>query len=159
MRALCFANGYFFDISLFGSESNKNLEFFYISSTFKVGKTRLLLGNSCIGQISAKSTSPWRASIHHGVQQGRQCAGHLAKIRNDTYLEYTQNLVPQHQDEDAMDGKRKKEERMTRKRVENIEGSLEYPGVVTPVFTKHSKPLGKIKRSLRHLRIVPPVLT
>ncbi|GFU79911.1 uncharacterized protein TNCV_577911 [Trichonephila clavipes] len=36
---------------------------------------------------------------------------------------------------------------MTR-RVENREGSLGYPGVVTPAFTKDGKPLGKRKRSL-----------
>ncbi|GFU76177.1 hypothetical protein TNCV_1233281 [Trichonephila clavipes] len=36
----------------------------------------------------------------HGVQQGRQCAGHLAKARHGAYLEYTQNIVLQHQCED-----------------------------------------------------------
>ncbi|GFT52228.1 hypothetical protein TNCV_2530891 [Trichonephila clavipes] len=35
--------------------------------------------HSCIGSINANSTSSWRASTHHGVQQGRQCAGHLEK--------------------------------------------------------------------------------
>ncbi|GFW21998.1 hypothetical protein TNCV_4822801 [Trichonephila clavipes] len=39
---------------------------------------------------------------------------------------------------------------MTRKRVENREGSLGYPGFVKPVFTKDSKPVGKRKRSLGH---------
>ncbi|GFY13722.1 hypothetical protein TNCV_4960921 [Trichonephila clavipes] len=33
----------------------------------------------------------------------------------------------------------------TRKRVENRERSLEFPGVVTPVSTKDSKPLEKEK--------------
>ncbi|GFT41307.1 hypothetical protein TNCV_628501 [Trichonephila clavipes] len=47
---------------------------------------------------------------------------------------------------------------MTR-RVENREGSLGYPGVVTPAFTKDSKPLGKRKRLLGYLGIVKPVLT
>ncbi|GFY13615.1 hypothetical protein TNCV_4959851 [Trichonephila clavipes] len=37
---------------------------------------------------------------------------------------------------------------MTRRWVENREGSLGYPRFVKPVFTKDSKPLGKRKRSL-----------
>ncbi|GFX36942.1 hypothetical protein TNCV_1174441 [Trichonephila clavipes] len=45
-------------------------------------------------------SSFWSASTHHGVQQGRQCAGHLAKTRHGAYLEYTQNIVIQHQGED-----------------------------------------------------------
>ncbi|GFW16890.1 hypothetical protein TNCV_2760181 [Trichonephila clavipes] len=57
---------------------------------FRVGKTRSLPGHSCIGSISTKSTLSWHASTHHGVQQGRQCADHLAKTRHCTYLEYTQ---------------------------------------------------------------------
>ncbi|GFX96714.1 hypothetical protein TNCV_245011 [Trichonephila clavipes] len=32
-----------------------------------------------------------------------------------------------------------------KKRVENREGSLGYPGFVKPVFTKDSKPIGKKK--------------
>ncbi|GFT42937.1 hypothetical protein TNCV_1615081 [Trichonephila clavipes] len=40
---------------------------------------------------------------------------------------------------------------MTRKRAENRERSLGFPGFVKPVFTKDSKPLGKRKRSLGHL--------
>ncbi|GFW01355.1 hypothetical protein TNCV_5030081 [Trichonephila clavipes] len=43
---------------------------------------------------------------------------------------------------------------MTRRRVENRDRSLGYPRFVKPVFTKDSKPLGKRKRSLGHLRIV-----
>ncbi|GFW52699.1 hypothetical protein TNCV_2392791 [Trichonephila clavipes] len=46
-----------------------------------------------------------------------------------------------------------------KKRVENREGSLGYPGFVKPVFTKAGKPLGKRKRSLGHLGSVKPVLT
>ncbi|GFV19483.1 hypothetical protein TNCV_3664151 [Trichonephila clavipes] len=65
-----------------------------------VGNTRPLPGHSCIGSISARKTSFWRASTHHGVQQGRQCASHLAKTRHSAYLEYTQNIMLQHQDED-----------------------------------------------------------
>ncbi|GFW74930.1 hypothetical protein TNCV_2677981 [Trichonephila clavipes] len=42
--------------------------------------------------------------------------------------------------------------------VENREGSLGYPGFVTPVFTKDSKPLGKRKRSLGHFGIVTPTV-
>ncbi|GFX02884.1 hypothetical protein TNCV_4438661 [Trichonephila clavipes] len=68
----------------------------------RVGKTRPLLGHSCIGSISAKKTSSWHASTHHGVQQGRKCAGHLAKTRHGAYLKYTQNIVLQHQGEDPM---------------------------------------------------------
>ncbi|GFU50743.1 hypothetical protein TNCV_241291 [Trichonephila clavipes] len=48
---------------------------------------------------------------------------------------------------------------MARKRAENREGSLGFPGVVKPVFTKDSKPLGRRKRSLGHLGSVKPVLT
>ncbi|GFW07501.1 hypothetical protein TNCV_3916341 [Trichonephila clavipes] len=48
---------------------------------------------------------------------------------------------------------------MARKRAENRERSLGYPGVVKPVFTKESKPLGKRKRSLGYLGNVTPVLT
>ncbi|GFT91493.1 hypothetical protein TNCV_3902981 [Trichonephila clavipes] len=40
---------------------------------------------------------------------------------------------------------------MARKRAENRERSLEFPGFVKPVFTKDSKHLGKRKRSLGHL--------
>ncbi|GFU58196.1 hypothetical protein TNCV_697071 [Trichonephila clavipes] len=45
----------------------------------RVGKTRPLPGHSIFGSIGARKTLSWRASTHHGVQQGRQCAGHLAK--------------------------------------------------------------------------------
>ncbi|GFX44799.1 hypothetical protein TNCV_1826611 [Trichonephila clavipes] len=38
---------------------------------------------------------------------------------------------------------------MTRRRVENRERSLGYPGFVTPVFTKESKPLGKKEKISR----------
>ncbi|GFU36022.1 hypothetical protein TNCV_4191311 [Trichonephila clavipes] len=38
---------------------------------------------------------------------------------------------------------------MARKRAENREGSLGYPGAVKPVFTKDSKPLGKRKKISR----------
>ncbi|GFS90855.1 DDE_Tnp_1_7 domain-containing protein [Trichonephila clavipes] len=34
------------------------------------------------------------------VQQGRQCAGHLANTRHGAYLKYTQNIVLQNQGED-----------------------------------------------------------
>ncbi|GFU18626.1 hypothetical protein TNCV_1806001 [Trichonephila clavipes] len=46
---------------------------------------------------------------------------------------------------------------MARKRAENREGSLGFPGFVKPVFTKDSKPLGRRKRSLGHLGSVKPV--
>ncbi|GFV86041.1 hypothetical protein TNCV_670381 [Trichonephila clavipes] len=58
----------------------------------------------------------------------------------------------------GLDGQRRKEEWDDKKRVENREESLGYPGFVTPVFTKDSKPLGKRKRSLGHLAIVTPYL-
>ncbi|GFT74019.1 uncharacterized protein TNCV_3707551 [Trichonephila clavipes] len=45
---------------------------------------------------------------------------------------------------------------MARKRAENREGSLGFPGFVKPVFTKDSKPLGRRKRSLGHLGSVTP---
>ncbi|GFU65057.1 hypothetical protein TNCV_4130631 [Trichonephila clavipes] len=45
---------------------------------------------------------------------------------------------------------------MARKRAENREGSLGYPGFVKPVFTKDSKSLGKRKISLGYLGIVTP---
>ncbi|GFW60237.1 hypothetical protein TNCV_1843181 [Trichonephila clavipes] len=46
-----------------------------------------------------------------------------------------------------------------KKRVENREGSLGYPGFMTPVFTKDSKHLAKRKRSLGLIEIGTPVLT
>ncbi|GFW95688.1 hypothetical protein TNCV_19191 [Trichonephila clavipes] len=55
--------------------------------------------------------------------------------------------------------KKKREIWMARKRAENREGSLGFPGFVKPVFTKDSKPLGRRKRSLGHLGSVKPVLT
>ncbi|GFV44868.1 hypothetical protein TNCV_1340761 [Trichonephila clavipes] len=55
--------------------------------------------------------------------------------------------------------KKKRKSVMTRRRVENREGSLGYPGFVKPVFTKESKPLGKRKRSLGYLGIVTTALT
>ncbi|GFT81840.1 hypothetical protein TNCV_4336791 [Trichonephila clavipes] len=57
-------------------------------------------------------------------------------------------------------GKERKDElNDTRRRVENREGSLGDPEVVTLTFTKDSKPLGKRKISLGYLGIVTPVLT
>ncbi|GFV07117.1 hypothetical protein TNCV_3601371 [Trichonephila clavipes] len=42
-----------------------------------VGNTRPLPGCCIFGSMSARNTSSWRASIQHGVQQGRQWADHL----------------------------------------------------------------------------------
>ncbi|GFU81776.1 hypothetical protein TNCV_3086881 [Trichonephila clavipes] len=58
-----------------------------------------------------------------------------------------------------MTGKERKDKLNETRRVENREGSLVYPGVVTPTFAKDSKSLGKRKRSLEYLEIVTPVLT
>ncbi|GFV92113.1 hypothetical protein TNCV_1895491 [Trichonephila clavipes] len=56
--------------------------------------------HSRLGSICVKKTSSsWRASTHHGVQQGRQCAVHLANTRHGAYLDYTQNILIQHQGE------------------------------------------------------------
>ncbi|GFW43076.1 hypothetical protein TNCV_1474711 [Trichonephila clavipes] len=67
---------------------------------------------------------------------------------------------PSFSDQSLWSGREKKKEKWDdKKRVENREGSLGYPGFVTPVFTEDSKPLGKKKRSLGHLGIVTPVLT
>ncbi|GFX54175.1 transposable element Tcb2 transposase [Trichonephila clavipes] len=71
-----------------------------------VGNTRPFPGQSIFGSISAITASSWRASTHHGVQQGRQCAGHLEKTRHGAYLEYTQNIMLQHQGEDPTDESR-----------------------------------------------------
>ncbi|GFW02228.1 hypothetical protein TNCV_1633191, partial [Trichonephila clavipes] len=38
---------------------------------------------------------------------------------------------------------------MARKRAENREGSLGFPGFVKPVFTKDSKPLGRRRKITR----------
>ncbi|GFT57951.1 hypothetical protein TNCV_2768591 [Trichonephila clavipes] len=84
---------------LLGSEISKNRVSAETVSMLRVGNTRSLLGHSSIGSISAKKNSSWRASTHHGVQQGRQCAGHLANTRHGAYLEYTQNIMLQHQGE------------------------------------------------------------
>ncbi|GFX20289.1 transposable element Tcb2 transposase [Trichonephila clavipes] len=56
-------------------------------------------------------------------------------------------------------GKEEKEKWDDKKRIENREGSLGYPGFVKHVFTKDGKPLRKRKRSLGYLGIVTPVLT
>ncbi|GFT26538.1 hypothetical protein TNCV_3603851 [Trichonephila clavipes] len=55
--------------------------------------------------------------------------------------------------------KKKREIGMARKRAENREGSLGFPGFVKPMFTKDSKPLGRRKRSLGYLGSVKPALT
>ncbi|GFU94828.1 hypothetical protein TNCV_4552801 [Trichonephila clavipes] len=65
-----------------------------------LGKLRPILWHSSVGYISAKTTSSWRASTYHGVQQGKQCAGQLTRVRHGACLEYTQNIVLQHQGED-----------------------------------------------------------
>ncbi|GFY06530.1 hypothetical protein TNCV_3523861 [Trichonephila clavipes] len=66
-------------------------------------KTNHLPGGSIFGSLGSRKTSSWRASTHHGVQRGRQCAGHMAKTRHGAYLKYTQNIVLQHQGEDPTD--------------------------------------------------------
>ncbi|GFT92244.1 hypothetical protein TNCV_4092821 [Trichonephila clavipes] len=48
--------------------------------------------------------------------------------------------------------KKKKKKKMIRKRVENREGSLRYPGFVIPVSTLDIKPLKKRKKITRALR-------
>ncbi|GFY18031.1 hypothetical protein TNCV_3385221 [Trichonephila clavipes] len=68
-------------------------------SMLRVSKTRPLPGHSIFESIGARKTSSCRASTHHGVQQVRQCAGHLVNTRHGAYLEYTQNIVLQHQGE------------------------------------------------------------
>ncbi|GFW70390.1 hypothetical protein TNCV_4915101 [Trichonephila clavipes] len=62
---------------------------------------------------------------------------------------------------DLWSGREKKKRKigMARKRAENREGSLGFPGFVKPVFTKDSKPLGRRKRSLGYLGSVKPALT
>ncbi|GFS97069.1 hypothetical protein TNCV_4492481 [Trichonephila clavipes] len=59
--------------------------------------------------------------------------------------------TPPHQSKGLWSGReeKKREIGMARKRAENRERSLGFPGFVKPVFTKDSKPLGK--RSLGHL--------
>ncbi|GFU91403.1 hypothetical protein TNCV_2541711 [Trichonephila clavipes] len=61
--------------------------------------------------------------------------------------------TPPHQSKGLWSGReeKKREIGMARKRAENRERSLGFPGFVKPVFTKDSKPLGKRKRSLGHL--------
>ncbi|GFV81447.1 hypothetical protein TNCV_51711 [Trichonephila clavipes] len=74
----------------------------------------------------------------------------LAMLRQSTLLNV-----------DLWSGREKKKRKigMARKRAENREGSLGFPGFVTPVFTKDSKPLGKRERSLGYLGSVKPALT
>ncbi|GFX90031.1 hypothetical protein TNCV_887291 [Trichonephila clavipes] len=69
-------------------------------ATWALGKLRPLPWHSSIGSISAKTTSSWRASTHHGNQQGKEYAGQLTIVRHGAYLEHTQNSVLQHQGED-----------------------------------------------------------
>ncbi|GFU71792.1 hypothetical protein TNCV_2345371 [Trichonephila clavipes] len=57
-------------------------------------------GTADLDPYERNTSSSWRTSTHHGVQQRRQCAGHLAKTRHGAYLEYTKNIVLQHQSED-----------------------------------------------------------
>ncbi|GFW14535.1 hypothetical protein TNCV_2358591 [Trichonephila clavipes] len=97
LRAFCMAKGDFCDILLFGKDKIKNRECLAIVSMAVVGKTWPLPGHCKLGSISVKQTSFWRASTHHEVQQGRQCAGHLVNTRRGSYQEYTQNIVIQHQ--------------------------------------------------------------
>ncbi|GFU95558.1 hypothetical protein TNCV_3543031 [Trichonephila clavipes] len=93
-------NGDFREISLFGNDKIRKREYVAISSMVSVGNTRPLPGCCIFGSMSARNTSSWRASIQHGVQQGRQWADHLEKTRHGAYLEYTQDISLQHQGKD-----------------------------------------------------------
>ncbi|GFT72740.1 hypothetical protein TNCV_756311 [Trichonephila clavipes] len=92
-----------------------------------------------------------RTSFENGPREGRPKPAMTPKIMGKVHY-----IVLD--DRSGLYGKRRKkwDDKM---RVENREGSLGYPGFVTPVFTKDSKPLGKRKRSLGHLGIVTSVHT
>ncbi|GFX71015.1 hypothetical protein TNCV_2706181 [Trichonephila clavipes] len=63
----------------------------------RVGNTRPLLGHSSIGSI--KTRTPLRSGVPPPTMESNK-GGSLAKTRHGAYLEYTQNLVLQHQGED-----------------------------------------------------------
>ncbi|GFV20548.1 hypothetical protein TNCV_4143091 [Trichonephila clavipes] len=71
-------------------------------STLRVGKTRPLHGHSIFGSISARKNfilaclHPSRSPTREAVCQSS------GKTRQGAYLEYTQNVVIQHQGEDPM---------------------------------------------------------
>ncbi|GFY29832.1 hypothetical protein TNCV_4071451 [Trichonephila clavipes] len=101
IRALLIANSEFVNIPLSGKDKSKNLVCAAILSTLEGWVIQgLYPGTADLDPYAQKKTSCWCASTHHGVQQGRQCAGHLAKTRHGAYLEYTQNIMLQHQGED-----------------------------------------------------------
>ncbi|GFV36866.1 hypothetical protein TNCV_3124071 [Trichonephila clavipes] len=78
LRPFYMAKGDFSDISLFGKDKVKNRQYVAIVLMVVVGKTRPLPGHCKLGSISVIQTSFWRAPTHHGVQQGRQCAGRVS---------------------------------------------------------------------------------
>ncbi|GFV59888.1 hypothetical protein TNCV_856091 [Trichonephila clavipes] len=85
---------------LFGSEISKTRVSAETVSMLKVDNTRPLPERISILSISVKQNFVLAPSTHHEVQQGRQCAGQLTIVRHGAYLEYTQNIVLQHQGED-----------------------------------------------------------
>ncbi|GFU13099.1 RNase H domain-containing protein [Trichonephila clavipes] len=118
----------------------------------RLGNTRPLPWYCSIGSIYT------RKKLHPGVpppttefNKGDICRS-SGKTRHGAYLEYTQNIVLQHQGEDPTGlwcGQEKKKRRnvMTRKRVENREGSLWYPGIVTVKVSDRGLPCHEFEPS------------
>ncbi|GFU73446.1 hypothetical protein TNCV_3675931 [Trichonephila clavipes] len=96
LRALCIANGDFRDMALLGKIINKNLTRLAVVGQYKA----FTLAQPTWIHIREKTSSFWRGSTHHRIQQGRQYAGHLVNTRHCVYLVYTQNIMLQHQGED-----------------------------------------------------------
>ncbi|GFX10192.1 hypothetical protein TNCV_1865901 [Trichonephila clavipes] len=99
--------------------------------------------------------------LHHQLRETRSFRvtrydeGRRRAIRSPSLEERILNVVAD-KTESTRNVAHLKERRkcMTRKRVENKEGSPEYSGVFRPVFTKDSKSLGK--KSQGHLGIMKP---
>ncbi|GFW83730.1 hypothetical protein TNCV_668431 [Trichonephila clavipes] len=148
---------------LFGREISKNRVSAETVSMLRGGNTRPLPGHISIGSISVKQNfvlaclhpawSPTREAVCRSTDnsQSRRLPG--------VYPEYSATASGRGSDGKKLFGldtikniclrsgheKKKRKSGMTRKRVENREGSLGYPGFVKPVFTKDSKPLEKRK--------------
>ncbi|GFV94596.1 hypothetical protein TNCV_3826631 [Trichonephila clavipes] len=100
--ALCIVNGGFRDMALLGKEINKNLTRLAVSSIERLGNTRPLQWHSRLGSICVG-----KKNLHFGVpppttesNKGDSVPVIWQKTRHGTYLEYTQNIMLQHQGED-----------------------------------------------------------
>ncbi|GFW97095.1 hypothetical protein TNCV_2697171 [Trichonephila clavipes] len=88
------------DMALLGKEINKNLTRLAVSSIERLGNTRPLPWHSRLGSICAKK------HLHSGVPPPTTESNKGGSVpviwqtRHGAYLEYTQNIMLQHQGED-----------------------------------------------------------